>query len=110
MIDLLKYWLFTLMIGGATFLTAYFLTKMVSGTYTGVRGKLPSWRFKIKNYRIHLHHWFVSLLASLLLIKYYALFSFTQFVFLLGIMLGVTAHGIKNYSDWKKIIVKEQDL
>jgi len=109
-IDLLKYWLFTLMIGGTTFLLSYFATKMVSGPYAGVKGKLPSWRFKIKKYRIHLHHWFVSLIASLLLIKYYFLFSFTQFIILLGIALGIAAHGIKNYSDWRKVISKEQDL
>lgn len=107
MIDLLKYWLFVLMIGSTTFLTAYFATKMFSGQYTGVRGRAPSWRFKIKRYRIHLHHWFISFLVSLLLVKYYFLFNFTEFVILLGGSLGITAHGIKNYHDWKRIISKE---
>jgi len=95
------------MTGGVTFLATYFATKMFAGPYTGAKGKIPSWIFKIKNYRIHIHHWFISFLVSLLLLKSYALFSFAEFVILFGGSLGITVHGIKNYHDWKHIIVKE---
>jgi len=107
MIDLLKYWLFTLMIGSVTFMLAYFVAKMSSGHSAGVRGRLPSWKFKIRNYRIHLHHWFVSAIVGLIIMINYASFSFYQFVILFGGSLGITVHGIKNYHDWKHIIVKE---
>lgn len=110
MIDLLRYWLTVIIICSLAFLLAYFVTGILSGHATGVRGRVPSLKFRIKKYTIHLHHWFASFLISLLLVKYYALFGVSEFLFLFGGSLGITIHGIKNYKDWKRIIVKEQDL
>ena len=105
--NLFDYWIFALMVGIPAFLLSYFVTKMISASSVGMKGKIPSIQFKIKSYTIHLHHWFLSLIASLFVIRYNAIFSITQFTILFSSMLGITVHGIKNYSDWKGIIRKK---
>lgn len=104
---ILSYWIWTVMIGGVGFLIGYFGSKMLSGKVTGKKGKIPSLRFKIRNYKIWFHHWFISFFSGLVILKYNYIFNTSQLWFLLGGCVGITLQGIKNYSDWKQIVVKE---
>ena len=96
------------MIGGSGSLIGYFAAKMCSGREVGKRGRLPSWRFNIRRYRVWLHHWFLSLFGGLVILKYNNMFNATELAFLLGSCLGISLQGIRNYSDWKRVIFKEK--
>lgn len=78
------------------FSVAFFL----SGQETGAKGKLKSWKFFIKNYTIHLHHWF---LFSIILTILWILNLKNSFIF--GLLTGAIIEGL-TYKDFYKIIYK----
>ena len=84
-------------------LLGYFLSKFLAGKKAGETGKLKSIVISFKEWKIHLHHWF---LASILLI-----FSFFDFLslpqFALGILGGAIVQGL-NYPDWYLILIRKK--
>lgn len=82
--------------GNHRILCSFFL----SGQETGAKGKLKSWKFFIKNYTIHLHHWF---LFSIILTILWILNLKNSFIF--GLLTGAIIEGL-TYKDFYKIIYK----
>jgi hypothetical protein len=81
----------------------YFLGKFLAGERAGEQGKIKSLIISFKNWKIHLHHWFLG--SILLLSSLFNLLSLPQFV--LGILGGAIVQGL-NYSDWYRILIREK--
>lgn len=92
------------LIGIVSFLLSYFITEFLSGKKEGVPGKIGSLIFKIGNYTVHIHHWFLGtiLLIILIKIKYYN-------IIILGSLFGIILQGL-SYNDFYKIIYKTNKL
>ena len=74
-------------------------------TFRFFTGKIPSLAFNIGDYRLHLHHWLLSL-AILLSAWHYNFLPFPQFSF--GFLSGAIFEGIYCYRDWYRIIFKHK--
>ncbi|HLD06703.1 MAG TPA: hypothetical protein VJC16_04185 [Candidatus Nanoarchaeia archaeon] len=86
-------------------LLGYFGVKFCSGGAEGHRGRMPSLRFRLRQYTVHLHHWLFSSLTGVWLFLNREIFSLPIFLFLFGGAVGMTFQGTK-YKDWKRIIFK----
>jgi len=80
----------------------YLICFLLAGQSVGEQGIVPSLIFTIKNYRFHLHHWF--LLTLLFLFQFFRKNSFSETMN--GFIIGGIIQGIYNYPDWYQIIVK----
>jgi len=81
----------------------YFSFKYLSGPAEKMRGKIPSIRLPLGKYRLHLHHWLMTIVC-LLILKLTGIFDLNSFLFWVG--GGVALQGVLCYSDWYKIIYK----
>lgn len=84
----------------------YFVTKFFSGKQAGEVGIIKSIIFNIGKYRLHLHHWFLSLIILIIATTFY-LFQFLflpQFFY--AFLGGIIIQGTYNYKDWHKVILK----
>ena len=75
-------------------------------TCNGKQNECPS-RFNIFNigkYKIHLHHWLLSLFGLYLLTLCKHNIDQDTFRFFKGLMLGGIVHGLLVYDDWYKIV------
>jgi len=96
------YGYFLVLLGG---IWGYLWAKIFSGKKEGDPPKFfKSLIIKIKNYKIHLHHWLYSLLLLLLGILFQISIICNGIV--IGFLLGMIYHGISSYQDWKVIIKK----
>jgi len=87
----------------------YILAKFFSGKSTACQGRLKSIILNVGTYRIHLHHWFISVLIILgLLIKGICLSEFLLGTF--GFLAGLIFQGIYHYQDWHRILIKKEIL
>ncbi len=83
----------------------YKLTKRISARKEKGKGVFKSFKIKIKNYYFHLHHWLMSILAMILLVKCNFFNGLAnQIVF--GLLVGVAWQGIYCYRDWYRIFYK----
>ncbi|MBU1015153.1 hypothetical protein KKI17_01785 [Patescibacteria group bacterium] len=84
--------------------TGYFAGKLLAGSGVDVRGRAPSLTLRIKNYKVHIHHWFHSLFILLcaLGLNFY-IFNPSIFYGFLG---GAVFQGVLGYSDWYRFIQK----
>jgi len=80
----------------------YLICFFLAGKSVGEKGIVPSIIFTIKNYRFHLHHWF--LLALLFFLQFFRKASFSETMN--GFIIGGILQGIYNYSDWYQIVTK----
>lgn len=80
----------------------YLISLLLAGSQTGKMGIMPSIIFNVKNYKFHLHHWF---LFSLILLSQF-LFDYSFPVIFNGFLVGGAIQGIVNYSDWYQIVLK----
>jgi len=89
-----------------TFLGAlfgYLFTKSLAGKKPGERGKIRSLIIEFKNWKIHLHHWFLG--ACILALNFYfQIFQFNSLTF--GFLSGVVFQGL-TYPDWYKIVTRK---
>ncbi|MBZ9578591.1 hypothetical protein KJA14_01945 [Patescibacteria group bacterium] len=83
----------------------YFLGKFLSGRKTGQSGIIKSIVLNIGNYRLHFHHWLLSL--GILIFNFLPNFSFPFSQFSLSFLGGLVIQGIFCYSDWHKIFIRE---
>jgi len=98
----ISYGYFLFLIGG---LWGYFSAKFLAGKKEGEQPKIfKSLIIKIKNWRIHLHHWLYSTL--LLILGVILKLPIIHNELFLGFLLGVIYQGINCYQDWKLIIKK----
>ena len=78
----------------------YFIAAYCAGKEMGQRGKVPSLKFKVNNYTVHLHHW---LYASFIVVAFPATMSIH--ITLLFFFVGVIAQGL-TYRDFYKIVYR----
>ena len=90
----------------ASLIVGFIVAKFLSGKADKEKGILPGIIFNFKGYKVHLHHWFISLgLLGLFLSIQFFLISPLLFYGLLG---GITVQGVSQYSDWKGIITRNK--
>jgi hypothetical protein len=82
----------------------YFLAKFFAGKETGLEGKIKSLVFGVGKWKIHLHHWICGLIALIFL--FYMNFSLPEISF--GVLGGLIFQGVFSYSDWYKIVIKQE--
>jgi hypothetical protein len=89
---------------GISLVVGYLIAFVFAGARTNTPGRIPSLVFRIRQYRIHLHHWFVfsNILVALLFMHFFVL---TPLLFY-GFLGGVVAQGVFHYEDWHTIIQK----
>ena len=80
-------------------LLGYFLAKLSEG-------KVPSVVFKIGDWKLHLHHWFLGagILISALCHNFLPIAPFSY-----GILGGLIVQGISCYPDWYRIVVRRKN-
>jgi len=83
----------------------YFLGKFLSGKMTGQSGIIKSIVLQIGNYKLHLHHWLLSL--GVLIFNFLSIFFLPFPQFSLSFLGGLMIQGILCYSDWHKILIRE---
>jgi hypothetical protein len=81
----------------------YFLSKFLAGKKAGEQGIIKSIIISFKNWKIHLHHWFLS--SIFLSLSFFDFFHFPQF--LVGFLGGALIQGL-SYPDWHRILIKER--
>ena len=87
---------------GISLMLGYLVALFFAGPRTNKQGRIPSIVFRFRQYRIHLHHWFVfsSVLAVAFVMHFFVL---TPLLFY-GFLGGVVAQGVFHYQDWKAVI------
>jgi hypothetical protein len=91
-----------------TFLSAlfgYFFTKSLAGKKPGEPGKIKSLIIEFRNWRIHLHHWFLGI-CFLFFNLHFQILPVNSFT--LGFLGGVVFQGL-TYPDWYKIVTKKSN-
>lgn len=91
---------------GLSLLIGYFLATFFAGAATKQQGRFKSLIFSIRQYRVHVHHWLLSL-AILSLALVFNFFVIAPVLFY-GFLSGITIQGIVNYQDWKQVVMRER--
>lgn len=79
------------------FLTA----KFCAGRSSGKQGRFKSLIFRIRKYKIHIHHWFFSVIILLVLVAA----DFYQ-PLIYGILIGIIIQGL-TYKNFYKIVYRD---
>lgn len=87
---------------GLGIIFGYFTARFLAGKQTGQQGRIKSLAFQIGDYKLHLHHW----LLSLGVLAFAFLFNLFHFNFFYGFVGGWIIQGVFSYKDWKKILSK----
>ena len=82
----------------------YFFGKFFGGKKPGQLGTIKSIIVNFGNYRLHIHHWLLSL--SILISNFAFDFSLPFRQFSLAFLGGLVLQGILCYSDWHRIVVR----
>lgn len=91
-----------------TWFVAFFATKYLSGRKDGKQGIVRSIIIPWRNYRLHLHHWFLALIVG-------GVFAVQGFCILTpeifyGGLFAIVFQGIYCYEDWYRIIKRKKVL
>jgi len=91
-----------------TWFAAFLITKFLSGRMEGKQGIVRSIVIPWREYRLHLHHWFLALVVggAFLAKGFYIL---TPEVFY-GFLSAIIFQGVYCYEDWYRIIKRESVL
>lgn len=82
----------------------FVVTRYLSGRKDGKRGIVRSIIISWRNYRLHLHHWFISTVgAGICAVKGFSILAPDVFY---GFLSAVIFQGIYCYRDWHRIIMK----
>jgi hypothetical protein len=85
-----------------TWFAAFFMTKLLSGHAEGRQGIIRSIVIPWRDYRLHLHHWFLALvLGGAFLAKGFYILPPEVFY---GFLSAVIFQGVYCYEDWYRII------
>jgi len=87
---------------GLGIISGYFTARFLAGKQAGQQGRIKSLAFQIGNYKLHLHHWLLSL--GVLVFAFF--FNLFHFHFFYGFIGGWVIQGIFSYKDWKRILSK----
>ncbi|MFO7773732.1 MAG: hypothetical protein R6V59_07350 [Dehalococcoidia bacterium] len=87
-----------------TVFAAFFITKFLSGRRDGKQGIVRSIIIPWRDYRLHLHHWFLVLVASSVFVAK-GFYIMTPEVFY-GCLSAAVFQGIYCYGDWHQIVTR----
>jgi hypothetical protein len=82
----------------------YFFGKFVGGKYDGYQ-RIKSIFIDIGNYKLHLHHWIISLFIGIVA-GFYNLFPFFP-QFCVGILSGLIIQEICLDENWRKVLIRK---
>ena len=85
-------------------LIGYFAGKFFAGKYDGYQ-RIKSIFINIGNYKIHIHHWILSLVVGIVGATYNLFPFFPQFCF--GVLGGLIIQEIYLDENWRKILIKK---
>jgi len=89
---------------GVSMVVGYLVARFFAGAKESVKGRTPSFVFRFRAYRVHVHHWLLfSPVLVVLLVSH--IFIFTPHLFY-GFLGGVIAQGVLYYEDWASVIKK----
>jgi len=91
-----------------TWFAAFFITKFLSGRTEGAQGVIRSIVIPWREYRLHLHHWFLALVVGGAFLAR-GLYVLTPEVFY-GFVSAVIFQGVYCYEDWYRIIRRRATL
>lgn len=78
------------------------ICKVCGGTESGIQGRVRSIIIPLRNHELHLHHWLLSLVATVTsAIQGFSLIAPGLFY---GILGGLIIQGIMCYDDWHRIV------
>lgn len=72
------------------------------GTESGIQGRVRSIIIPLRSHEVHLHHWLLSLIATLTSVIQ-GFFLVTPALFY-GVLGGLMLQGILCYNDWHRIV------
>ena len=88
-----------------TWFATFFITKFLSGRTEGKQGIVRSVVIPWREYRLHLHHWFLVLIAgSIFAVK--GFYILTPEIFY-GCLSAAVFQGIYCYRDWHQIVKRQ---
>jgi len=91
-----------------TWFAAFFVTKLLSGRKEGRQGIVRSIIIPWRDYRFHLHHWFVALVVGgAFLVRGFHIVTPEVFY---GFVSAVIFQGVYCYGDWYRIIRRKAAL
>ncbi|MBS3903577.1 MAG: hypothetical protein KGZ30_04380 [Anaplasmataceae bacterium] len=85
------------------FSLGYIAANFLAGPETGVPGRIRSIRFSIKNYVVHLHHWFIASTTGVFLFL-----GEVERLVIYAFLLGIIIQGL-TYRDFHRLIYKITD-
>ncbi len=82
------------------FASGFVLAQILSGEKEGEQGLLKSFKFDLKQYIVHLHHWIIAMtgLVVLMLLGIYSDLTY-------GVLIGLVVQGVA-YRDFYRIIYR----
>jgi hypothetical protein len=85
-----------------SYFAGFFITKYLSGRADGKQGIIMSIIIPWRHYQVHLHHWFIALIAGgvLLINRIYIISPEVSY----GLISSVIFQGVCCYEDWHRII------
>jgi hypothetical protein len=91
-----------------TWFATFLATKYLAGRTDGEQGIARSLIIPWRDYRIHLHHWLVTLIVGgILLVRGFYIVTPEAFY---GVVSAVVFQGIYCYKDWYRIITRRKVL
>ncbi len=90
---------------GLGIILGYFTARFLAGKQVGQQGRIKSLTFQIGDYKLHLHHWLLSLGG----LTFVFFFNLVHLHFFYGFIGGWIIQGIFSYKDWKKILSKRNE-
>ena len=89
---------------GISLVIGYLVALFFAGSRTKIQGRVPSLVFRVRQYRVHVHHWVVfSHVLVFTLVTHF--FVITPLLFY-GFLGGIVAQGVFHYEDWRTVIQK----
>jgi len=87
----------------ASWLLGFLVTKFAAGKVGGKQGKVKSIVIPFGKYRVHFHHWLISL--GIIIFGLVINICFLTPAIFYGLLSGPVFQGIYCYSDWHKILI-----
>lgn len=91
------------------FIFGYITAKIFSGKHEHIKGPLGILLVSIRKIKIHIHHWILGFLFTVVIIFFKAISidDINSFdLHLISFFIGIMFQGIYEFNDWKEIIEK----
>jgi hypothetical protein len=87
-------------------ISAYTITKYLSGKGTAQSSTIPSIILPLGRYRLHLHHWLIASAGIALVLIQGTWFLRSDLAY--GVLSGIAFHGVHCYDDWHRILIPKR--